>query len=144
MKRYRAVFLSNLQHNIDYVYSQAQQQEIAELTELMPGIVNSENFYDFDLSEVEVIFSTWGMICFSAEQLAGMPNLKAVFYAAGATDAFAMPLLNGGIKLASAWRANAIPVAEFTVAQIILSLKNYFRNSTAITNRAGRRSGVLR
>ena len=31
MKRYRAVFLSNLQHNIDYVYSQAQQQEIAEL-----------------------------------------------------------------------------------------------------------------
>ena len=53
----------------------------------MPGIVNSENFYDFDLSEVEVIFSTWGMICFSAEQLAGMPNLKAVFYAAGATDA---------------------------------------------------------
>lgn len=143
MKRYLAVFLSNLQHNIDYVYSQAQQQEIAELTELMPGIVNSENFYDFDLSEVEVIFSTWGMICFSAEQLAGMPNLKAVFYAAGATDAFAMPLLNGGIKLASAWRANAIPVAEFTVAQIILSLKNYFRNSAAITNRAGRRTAPV-
>lgn len=135
MKRLKAVFLSDSETNIDYVYSPAQQKEIAEITDLIPGRLCSQNFDSMDLSELEVIFSTWGMMNFSDEQLDRMPNLKAVFYGAGATDAFARPLLARGIKLASAWKANAIPVAEFTVAQILLSLKNYFANSAAITGR---------
>ena len=122
MKRLKAVFLSDSETNIDYVYSPAQQKEIAEITDLIPGRLCSQNFDSMDLSELEVIFSTWGMMNFSDEQLDRMPNLKAVFYGAGATDAFARPLLARGIKLASAWKANAVPVAEFTVAQILLSL----------------------
>ncbi len=137
MKRYHAIFLSDNAKHIDYVYSPAQQREIAEITNLLPGRLCSENFDSMDLSNLEVIFSTWGMMNFTDEQLDKMPNLKAVFYGAGATDAFARPLLARGIKLASAWKANAIPVAEFTVAQIILSLKNYFANSAAITGRDG-------
>ncbi len=132
MKRFKAVFLSDSETNIDYVYSSAQQKEIAEITDMIPGRLCSQNFDSMDLSELEVIFSTWGMMNFSDEQLDRMPKLKAVFYGAGATDAFARPLLARGIKLASAWKANAIPVAEFTVAQILLSLKNYFANSAAI------------
>jgi len=68
-------------------------------------------------------------MCFTDEQLDRMPNLKAVFYGAGATDYFARPLLARGIKVISAWKANAIPVAEFVLAQIILSMKNYFSNN---------------
>ena len=132
MKKFKAAFLCDNDVQIDYVYSPAQQKQLAEITDLMPERISSRNFDSLDLSELEVIFSTWGMICFSDEQLARMPNLKAVFYAAGATDAFARPLLNHGIRLVSAWRANAIPVAEFTVAQIILSMKNYFTNSAAV------------
>ncbi len=132
-KRCKAVFLTEYPDNIDYVYSPAQQKEIAEITDLIPGVVTPENFHQFDLSELEVIFSTWGMMTFTEEHLKKMPKLKAVFYGAGATDHFAMPLLNNGIRLFSAWRANAIPVAEFTVAQILLSLKNYFTNSTNCT-----------
>lgn len=137
MKKFKAVFLCDNDSRIDYVYSRDQQKRIAEITELIPGRLDSRNFNSMDLSELEVIFSTWGMICFTEEQLARMPNLKAVFYAAGATDSFARPLLNHHIKLVSAWRANAIPVAEFTVAQIILSMKNYFANTSAITSPAG-------
>ncbi len=133
MKKYNAVFMSNYANQIDYVYSPAQKQEIAEITNLMPGCVGADHFTEYDLSQVEVIFSTWGMLNLTEDQLDRMPALKAVFYAAGATDAFARPLLRRGVKLSSAWRANAIPVAEFTVAQIILALKNYFRNSAAFT-----------
>lgn len=129
MKKLKAVFVCAKKETVDYVYSESQRKQIAEVTDLMPEIVNAGNFDSVDLKDVEVIFSTWGMMCFTDEQLDRMPNLKAVFYGAGATDYFARPLLARGIKVISAWKANAIPVAEFVLAQIILSMKNYFSNN---------------
>ena len=129
MKKLKAVFVCAKKETVDYVYSEAQRKKIAEVTDLMPEIVNAGNFDSMDLKDVEVIFSTWGMMNFTDEQLDRMPNLKAVFYGAGATDYFARPLLARGIKVISAWKANAIPVAEFVLAQIILSMKNYFSNN---------------
>ncbi|MBO5802825.1 MAG: hydroxyacid dehydrogenase [Lentisphaeria bacterium] len=129
MKKLKAVFVCAKKETVDYVYSEAQRKQIAEVTDLMPEIVNAGNFDGVDLKDVEVIFSTWGMMNFTGEQLDRMPNLKAVFYGAGATDYFARPLLARGIKVISAWKANAIPVAEFVLAQIILSMKNYFSNN---------------
>ena len=129
MKKLKAVFVCAKKETVDYVYSEAQRKQIAEVTDLMLEIVNTGNFDSVDLKDVEVIFSTWGMMNFTDEQLDRMPNLKAVFYGAGATDYFARPLLARGIKVISAWKANAIPVAEFVLAQIILSMKNYFSNN---------------
>ncbi|MBQ7400421.1 MAG: hydroxyacid dehydrogenase [Lentisphaeria bacterium] len=129
MEKLKAVFVCAKKETVDYVYSEAQQKQIAEVTDLMPEIVNAGNFDSVDLKDVEVIFSTWGMMNFTDEQLDRLPNLKAVFYGAGATDYFARPLLARGIKVISAWKANAIPVAEFVLAQIILSMKNYFSNN---------------
>ena len=65
-----------------------------------------------------------------------LPNLKCVFYGAGTVQSFARPFLDRGVKVFSAWAANAVPVAEFTVAQIILSNKGYF-----LTNRLYHSSG---
>ena len=129
MQKMKAVFVCAKKETVDYVYSEAQRKKIAEVTDLIPEIVNAGNFDRMDLKDVEVIFSTWGMMCFTDEQLDRMPNLKAVFYGAGATDYFARPLLARGIKVISAWKANAIPVEEFVLAQIILSMKNYFSNN---------------
>jgi len=50
-----------------------------------------------------------------------------VFYGAGTVQAFARPFLNCGVKVFSAWAANAVPVAEYTVAQIVLANKGFFR-----------------
>ena len=77
MKRFKSIFLSNNPKQIDYVYSAEQQKRIAELTDLIPGVLTAENFDSTDLSELEVIFSTWGMMNFTEEQFAKMPNLKA-------------------------------------------------------------------
>ena len=81
------------------------------------------------LRDIEVIFCTWGMWNLSSAQLAAMPNLKTVFYAAGSVRHFAVPLLSRDILVVSAWAANAVPVAQWTVAQILLASKGFFRNT---------------
>lgn len=79
-------------------------------------------------ADTEHIFSTWGMPAFTEEELATyLPSLKAVFYGAGTVQAFARPFLQRGVKVFSAWAANAVPVAEYTVAQIVLANKGFFK-----------------
>lgn len=76
----------------------------------------------------QYVFSTWGMPIFSEEEIKNyLPSLKAVFYGAGTVQKFARPFLNCGVKVFSAWAANAVPVAEYTVAQIILANKGFFK-----------------
>ena len=118
--------------SIDQVYGQARRKTISRLVALHPEVIHSGNLADQlpDLKEIEVIFSTWGMPVLTAYQIGLMPRLKALFYAAGTVRHFARPLLERGITVMSAWCANAIPVAEFTVAQILLANKGYFRNTS--------------
>jgi len=131
-----SAFLCRSEETLRRVYTPAQIAEIGSLTELRPGVFNEDSLGKTDLSDVELIFSTWGMPSLTPEQLALLPKLKAVFYAAGATDSFARPLFARDVKVLSAWLANAIPVAEFCAAQIVLGLKGYFRNSRMVTGRA--------
>ena len=64
----------------------------------------------------------------SREQISKcLPSLKAVFYAAGSVQYFARPYLECGVRIFSAWSANAVPVAEVTVSQIILANKGFFQ-----------------
>ena len=111
------------------VFGQGRRQTIEKLTDLYPEIVNSKNFDEHapGLGNVEVIFATWGMPRLTEAQLAKMPELKAVFYAAGNVKAFAQPLIDNDIILVGAWDINAIPVAEMALAQIILSCRGYYR-----------------
>lgn len=78
-------------------------------------------------ADADCLFSTWGMPALAEEEIARFfPKLKAVFYAAGTVQGFARPFLNRGIRIFSAWGANAVPVAEFTVSQILLANKGFF------------------
>ncbi|MHB1318560.1 MAG: hydroxyacid dehydrogenase, partial [Anaerolineae bacterium] len=114
---------------IDYVYGPERRERIAELTDLYPEEIHAANLDLLSgMRDLEVIFSTWGMPVLDAAALERLPRLQAVFYAAGSVRAFAEPLLERGILVTSAWAANAIPVAEFALAQILLACKGYFRN----------------
>lgn len=112
------------------VYGRGRRERVAALTELYPHVVHAGNFdlHAAKLAEVEVIFATWGMIRFEERHFRAMPRLKAVFYAAGNVKAFAEPLVRRGVVLVSAWQANAIPVAEMCLSQVLLSLRGYFRS----------------
>lgn len=80
-------------------------------------------------SRVENIFTTWGMPAFTKEEIrTAFPSLKAVYYAAGSVRYFAAPFLSCGVRVHSAWAANAVPVAEYTTAQILLANKGFFKS----------------
>ena len=72
------------------------------------------------------------MPAFSKEEVkAYLPNLRCVYYAAGTVKFFAQGFLEAGVKVFSAWGANAIPVAEYTLAQILLANKGFYLTSNA-------------
>ncbi len=77
--------------------------------------------------DAEYVFTTWGMPHFTREEIrTALPGAKAVFYAAGSVQGFAKEFLEEGVRVFSAWGANAVPVAEYTVAQIILANKGFY------------------
>jgi len=125
----KAVFMSKSQSHIDSVYTAKTKSKLAMALDFVPDIGSPDDLsVREDLREVEVIFSTWGMFALTLEDIkAYLPKLKAVYYGAGSVQMFARPFMEAGVAVHSAWAANAVPVAEFTVAQIILANKGYFQ-----------------
>ncbi len=125
-----AVFATRRFFNIDAVYSAEIQKKLKEELTFIEPLRSMEELATRkeDTQKVDYIFSTWGMLPLSKEDLDEyFPNLKAVFYAAGTVQYFARPFLEKGISVHSAWRANGVPVAEVTVSQILLASKGFFR-----------------
>lgn len=121
----KAAFVGSSTENFDRVYGVRQRNALNARAELLPGVFT--DIRDEQLKDVEAIFSTWGMLSPSEEEIRRyLPHLKYVFYAAGTVQAFARPFLNCGVRVFSAWQANAVPVVQFAFAQILLSLKGYF------------------
>ena len=142
-----ALFVTKRFFNIDAVYSRKLQEKLkSELTFLAP--IKSEEELESrkeELQNVDYIFSTWGMLALTKEQiLTYFPNLKSVFYAAGTVQAFARPFLELGISVHSAWRANGIPVAEVTVSEILLANKGFFRRRVRSRSEWNNRDPELR
>ena len=123
----RAVFLSSRpESQMDAVFSPASRAVIRRRAALDDTIFLPDNVP----ADAEYVFSTWGMPdlteAFLAERL---PALKAVFYGAGSVQHFARPFLARGINVHSAWGANAVPVMETTVAEIVLANKGFYQSS---------------
>ncbi|MBR7127346.1 MAG: hydroxyacid dehydrogenase [Lentisphaeria bacterium] len=136
MSKLKAAFLNNGgEASINYVYTEEQKNKIAEMTDFTNGVFSIDDLRNGKLQDIEVIFSTWGIPPLTAQDVQKMPKLQAIFYAAGATDSFARGCFANNVKVFSAWLANAIPVAEFCVAQILLSFKGFFRYARTLNNR---------
>ncbi|MBO7177230.1 MAG: hydroxyacid dehydrogenase [Clostridia bacterium] len=113
------------------VYSPETLNKLADIAALSPAPVTREEILanPTQFADVQVIFSTWGMPKFTEEELrTALPSLRAVFYAAGSVQAFAREHLNRGVRIFSAWASNAVPVAEYTVAQILLANKGFYQS----------------
>ena len=122
------------------VYDTATAETIASLFDLSPAVFTKEDVLADRLTDVEVLFSTWGFPVMTDEEISThLPNLKVVFYGAGSVQAFARPLIRNGVTVVSAWMANSVPVIEYTVAQIILANKGYFGSSRLCSRSAAHR-----
>lgn len=133
---WQAACFSNQPDKFHQIYLPLHIDYISSRINLFPDIISEDNIDTFlpALKSVEVLFATWGMFSLSEEQLDQLPNLKVIFYAAGSTDYFSAPYIARGVKIVSAWQANAIPVAEFCLAHILLGCKGYFRNQREYTD----------
>lgn len=125
-----ALFGTN-QRQFSKVYTAEVLKQLGRYGELSCKI-NRKNIRENKefLADCEIAFATWGMPSFTKQEIKEyMPKLKAVFYSAGTVQYFARPFLECGIKVFSAFAANAVPVAEYTFAQISLASKGYFQSA---------------
>lgn len=114
------------EYGYDLIYGPEERDAIKGLVNICGPMLSPEQVKDDPsvLRDIDIILSGWGAPALDEDFLNAAPNLKAVFYGAGSvramvTDAF----WNKNIVLCSAWQANAVPVAEYCVSQILFCLK---------------------
>ncbi|WP_432104167.1 hydroxyacid dehydrogenase [Streptomyces sp. bgisy091] len=77
-----------------------------------------------ELADVEVLLTGWGTPRLSADVLARLPRLRAVLHCAGTVQTLVSPeLWHRGITVSTSADLNAEPVAEFTLAAVIMAGK---------------------
>ncbi|MFG3341587.1 hydroxyacid dehydrogenase [Glycomyces sp. NPDC048151] len=80
------------------------------------------------LAEAEVVVSSWGAPLLADDVLAEAPKLKAVLHAAGTVKwIIGKAGWERGLAVSSSSGANALPVAEYTLAAILLAGKGIFQ-----------------
>jgi len=120
---------AGIPERLQEAYPQELRREIADRVNILPMEMDAENWRAHlpALRQADVIMATWGMPSLTPEFLAAAENLKAVFYAAGSVKGFATDAaFERGIVISSARRVNAIAVAEYAAAVVVLSLKQFW------------------
>ncbi|SFV29071.1 Phosphoglycerate dehydrogenase [Devosia crocina] len=79
------------------------------------------------LGEAEILVTGWGCPMLSPDILRAAPRLRLIAHAAGTVKFTVDPsAYAAGIRVTHSADANAVPVAEFTLAAILFSAKNIF------------------
>ena len=91
-------------------------------------------------ARVEVLVTGWGAPQVDAEVLARMPRLRAIAHTAGTVAPFVGQAVweRPEIVVSSAAQANAVPVAEYTLAHILLAGKRSLARSADYRRARGR------
>lgn len=112
---------------LDALFTPRMRDELDGLLDLAPGLVTELTSPEAQvaLRRAEVLVTGWGAPALSDEQLDGMPDLRAVIHSGGVARQFlgSRPGRRG-ITASNAGQANSVPVAEFTLALILLSGKH--------------------
>ncbi|WP_169790686.1 hydroxyacid dehydrogenase [Streptacidiphilus carbonis] len=101
--------------------------QLARVADLVPDLV-ADDFHRTDVAEAlrdtEVLYTFWGCPPVDREVLAAAPRLRAIVHAAGSVKYIATEdSWRRGVRISSAAWANALPVAEYTVAAVLMSNK---------------------
>lgn len=119
----------------DWIYGPRERLDIAQLVDVYapPQTVQSVRDNPALLRDAEIIISGWGAPELNEAFLAAAPNLKAVFYGSGSIRGIVTEASwDRGIVITSAYAANAVPVAEYTLSQILFCLKRGWQYALAI------------
>ena len=124
-----AVFAMNAVH-LPELFPPRLMTRLRQLAQVDPTLV-VQDFSDPAAAEAlgraEVLVPGWGCPHHGAEGLAAAPRLHAVLHAGGSVrHLVGEPFWDRGLALSSAVQANALPVAEYTLAMILLAGKDAF------------------
>lgn len=103
-------------------------ERIAGVAEACDVVGHVEEFTSPDaraiLADVDALITGWGSPVVDASVLDAAPRLRAIVHSAGTVKPYiTADVLRRGVQVSSMAAANALPVAEFTVAMIVLANK---------------------
>ncbi len=117
------------------VFSPEERADISSRVKVHPRLLTPEA-YEASTEvwpEIEMIFSGWGMVVADEAFFERFPRLKMIFYAAGTVRCFVTDALwRRNVQLTNAGAANAIPVCEYTLSQILFALKHGWQKALYI------------
>ncbi|MEV5385273.1 hydroxyacid dehydrogenase [Streptomyces sp. NPDC052721] len=128
-ERPQALFAMTAQ-NVPLVFPPELLARLRACVEIDPTVV-AHDFTGARVREVlartEILITGWGCPRLDAAVLDAAPKLRAVLHAAGSVKGFTTPgVWQRGIAVSSAAAANALPVAEYALAMILLAGKDVF------------------
>jgi len=139
----KGLFVLNAE-SFEQIYGNEHATAISQLADIYAPPQTAQSVHDDPslLHDAELLVSGWGAPKIDETFLAAAPALEAVFYGAGSVRKFVTDALWArGIVVSSAWAMNAVPVAEYTLSQILFSLKRGWQHVMQIEREgeAGRR-----
>lgn len=122
----------------DAVLSRRILPELLRVADVDPGLLLTDFDGDEDpelgglLARAEVLFTGWGCPPLDEAALRRMPRLRAVVHAAGSVKHHVTAACwERGLLVSSAAAANAVPVAEYTLAAILFANKRVLESAHA-------------
>ncbi len=127
----RAIAFAMQPEKTEYVLTPellARIDGLARILDPRPMTVFGDSRANRLLAEAEILVTGWGAPRFDAAALAAAPRLRFIVHAAGTVKGLIdTATFDAGITVSHAAEANAVPVAEFTLAAIIFAGKQVFR-----------------
>jgi len=117
------------EETLEVVYGPKEQADLTRLLEIeAPAWGQSAVGCNLlILRDVEIVMASWGVPVMDKAFLEAAPNLRAVFFGAGSIRTFTTPAFwERKIVVSSAYSVNAVPVSEYTLGVILLSLKKFW------------------
>lgn len=123
------------------LFSPAALDRLQAVASIDPGVVLSDLRSATSraaLARAEIILSGWGCPPVDELVLQAAPALRAIVHAGGGVKGHVTPACwERGIRVSTAAAANAVPVAEYTLAMILLANKDIGRMAMAYQRRRG-------
>ncbi len=105
----------------DTLFNDATRRELEKYAKVVSWSPAQKQLYP----DCDILLASWGCPNFDKEFLDSMPSLKMVAYAAGTVKKIVSDeFWSRDIKIVAAAAANAIAVAEYTVASMVFLAKN--------------------
>ncbi|MGN7210574.1 hydroxyacid dehydrogenase [Brachybacterium paraconglomeratum] len=109
------------------LFTPEQRRRLGELVDLLAGtaVPDLSTVPDETAARAEILVTGWGAPRIDANVLERMPRLRAIVHAAGTVAPFVDNAVwdREDIAVSTAAQANAVPVAEYALAQILLAGK---------------------